>query len=235
MTPNSRNLGVVSDQTLERRRLPRFSLTGEQFRLAANGKVFAVEDLSQDGMALRILDPNDNQLFPIGHVFEGMLKIKGGKYPLRAQVRNLGTERVGCQFQELSEDVQAALKRFLDPAALGAELRPMPAAEATHIWYRGPSGTDLILKRGMDGQYFHMILCVFGTYVQWDATVGLSTGRTLPSQELGEEHGILRFETMLLKADHAADRGKLSVAKTLILSSNLSQDLKNWCVRHLSP
>jgi hypothetical protein len=49
----------------------------------------------------------------------------------------------------------------------------------------------------------------------------------------GEEWGAVQFETIVLDADTQPDPDKLSIAKDLILSSNLPQDLKKWCVRQL--
>ncbi|MGZ3700108.1 MAG: PilZ domain-containing protein [Bdellovibrionota bacterium] len=233
----SPNLEVISNadqlRGAERRRLPRLSLTAEQFRLSSNGKIFSVQDLSVEGMAIRIIDSEDLRLFTVGAKFEGLLNLKGNKYTVRGHVRHVTRELVGCEFGELDEPVKSALQSFLDPAVLGQEIRPIPSAERNSLWYHGPSGTDLILHRGNDGQYHRMMLYVLGSFVQWEQEKGLSTGRTDIGPETGETLGIVRFDTLLLSPDPELDRGKLQIAKTLILSSNLPQDLKGWCVRHL--
>jgi hypothetical protein len=74
---------------------------------------------------------------------------------------------------------------------------------------------------------------MMGSFIQWDHEAGLSTGRTQPFDQREVTAGIVRFETMLLDTDPQLDAGKLSIAKTLILSSNLPQDLRNWCARKL--
>jgi hypothetical protein len=61
----------------------------------------------------------------------------------------------------------------------------------------------------------------------------METGQVNSSYEQSEVRGVVRFETLLLKPDGRADRGKLNIAKSLVLSSNLPQDLKKWCVRQL--
>jgi hypothetical protein len=234
----SPDLEVISNETKEsrgreRRRLPRLNLSGEQFRLAQNGKVFSVTDLSTEGMALRILDREDLRLFPVAADIQGTLNLKGSKYPVKAVVRHLGSDLVGCEFAGLDSTVAAALTQFLDPAVLGHELKPIPASDGA-LWYHGPSGTDLLLWRGVDGQYKRLTLYVLGSFVQWENDAGLSTGRAEVSEhDKSEIRGVVRFETMLLDRDSLPDSGKLSVAKTLILSSNLPQDLKKWCVRQL--
>lgn len=219
----------------ERRRMPRLSLTTEQFRLTQNGKIFPVADLSMDGMALRILDKADLVVFPVGSVVDGILNLNRVKHPVKARIRHIGQDLIGCQFQELSDAVKAELSRLFDPKSLGAELKPIPSSEPGVLWYHGPSGTDLLFWRRMDGTYTRFALFVLGNFVQWDEADGLSTGVADHSFENSEIRGVIRFETMLLKADSKPSRDKLSIAKTIVMSSNLPQDLKKWCERHLMP
>jgi hypothetical protein len=218
---------------LERRRLPRLNLGAEQFRLSSNGKVFSVIDLSIDGMALRILDRDDFILFPVASEVAGSVNLKGEKYPVKARVKRVGFDQVGFEFFELDSETRTSLDRFLDPAELGRELKPMPTSEGSAVWYTGSSGTDLLFWRAADGQYRRLSLYVLGTFIQWDRDAGLSTGKAQSSSSPSEVRGVVRFETMLLNPDEVADPGKLKIAKTLILSSNLPQDLKRWCSRQL--
>ena len=225
----------------ERRRRPRLTLTEEQFRLGLNGKIFSVADLSVDGMALRIIDVQDLQVLPFAARVDGILKLKGEKYPVKAKVSRVSTQVVGFQFEDLGAETRAALERFLDPVALGSELKPIPAStgsgesgDGPTIWYHGPSGTDLLFWRSLDGQYRRFMLYVLGSFVHWDQERGLVTGTSRPSgAQSGEQWGIFRFETHLTQDDAKPDPGKLSVAKTLILGSNLPQDLKKWCSRQM--
>lgn len=243
-TGKSPNLEVISNSGLkasegsgaERRRRPRLNLTSEQFRLGSNGKIFSVADLSTQGMALRILDPEDLRLFPIATEIQGLLNIRGQKQSVRARIRHIATELVGCEFESLPDETRAALDKFLDPKVLGQEIRPIPASDASSLWYHGPSGTDLLFWRGLDGQYRRLTLYVLGSYVQWDIEKGLSTGQSQPAprSDLGEMWGVVRFETQLMQDDTKPDPHKLKIAKELVLSSNLPQDLKKWCVRHFT-
>ncbi|HLD99041.1 MAG TPA: PilZ domain-containing protein [Bdellovibrionota bacterium] len=242
MTQKSPNLEVVlNEQDVkalrkridERRRLPRLNLAGEQFKLST-GKIFSVSNLSNDGMALRVLERADLEFFPIATRIQGTLKLAGQKFETRAIVRHLGGDAVGCQFDGISEDLKAVLARFLDPEELGRELKPIPASELGAVWYRGPSGTNLLLWRANDGQYRRIALFVLGNYMQWDESSGLTTGQTHASDECAEVRGIVHFETMLLDVDEKPDPKKLEVAKKLLMSSNLPQDLKKWCVRQFS-
>lgn len=240
MIQESPNLEVIATEPAssargsEKRKLPRLNLTNEQFKLQLNGKIFTVADLSVDGMSLRILDRADLILFPVGMRIGGELKLSSGKLQVKAQVRNLGKERIGLQFDGLDPSVKAELARFLDPKEMGKGLRAIPAIELGTIWYQGPSGTHLLLSRARDGQYFRLALLVLGTFIRWDLESGVSTGRVASAFEASEVRGVVRFETMLFEADPSPDLGKLEVAKTLLLSSNLPKDLASWCIRQLA-
>jgi len=238
MTETSPNLEVVSSKTKdsnqERRRLPRLNLAGEQFRHDRLNKIFSVVDLSPGGMALQILEREDLQHFPMGVEFDGTLNVQGEKIRLKAFVRHWGQDTVGCQFASGQVALETAIAKHLDPVTLGQELKPIPSSETGSIYYRGSSGTHLYLWRSSDGQYHRMALYVLGSYIYWDAEQGLVTGRTSPAEESSEVRGIFRMETMLLEPDQKPDPGKLGIAKTLLQSSNLPQDLKSRCIRHLA-
>ncbi|MBL7715708.1 MAG: PilZ domain-containing protein [Bdellovibrionales bacterium] len=217
----------------ERRRVPRLNLTTEQFRHSQNGKIYSVFDLSKNGMGLRLLDSQEVSLFPVGSHFDGILSLKRVKYPVRCQVKHLGRDLVGCEFEGMDSETRKALDQLLDPAALGAELRPLPAIEGSAVWYHAPSGTDLIIWRASDGGYSRLSIFLMGTYVQWEAQEGLTSGRIDHSQEASEVRGVVRFETLVLHRDEQLDSSKLKIAKTLLISSNLPEELKTWCLKQL--
>ena len=216
----------------EKRRRPRLCVTSEQFRLSATGKIFSVVDLSLEGMGIRVIDRGDFQIFPIAAEVLGTLNFHGEKLPVCGKVRRLGSDIVGCEFEKLAPDVNKTLERFLDPVELGRELKPIPAGDAGTTWYHGPTGTDLILWRGVDGQYRRLTLYLLGSFIQWEEGEGLTTGAVLPSNIQSEVRGVVRFETLLMNQDLIPAADKLNLAKTLLASSNLPPDLKKWCLRH---
>jgi hypothetical protein len=219
----------------ERRRRPRLSLSSEQFRIEGDGKTFSVTDISEDGLAIRIIDADDFGRFTIATRLRGTLNLQREKFPVELIVRRVssaGGGQIGCQFVDLKAEVRLALARCLDPSVLGAELRPIPA-DGNQIWYHGSSGTDLLIGRAVDGHLYRMTLYLLGTYIQWEEEQGLKTGRAVPGREATETRGIIRFENLVLEADETPDPAKLRIAKTLVLSSNIPQDLKGWCTKHL--
>lgn len=228
--PKSPSLEVISakgDRT-ERRRMPRLQLAAEQFRDSRNGKIYSVADLSRSGLALRVLDEGDLALFPVASVFSGSLNLRREKHPVRVRVCNVARGRVGCEFLEVEGPVAKALEAYLEPSVLGHELRPLPSSERGTIWYHGPSGTDLILWRGSAGRFRRLALVVLGLWVHWDEETGLCTGAVRETRDDGETRGVIRFETLIVDRDERPDGGKLHVAKTVLLSSNLPEDLKRW-------
>jgi hypothetical protein len=245
----SPSLEVISDSAhssqavRQKRKKPRIHLASEQFRIDQTGKLFSVVDLSLDGMAFRVLDADDLTILPVASQITGILNLRGVKHSVTVQVKNLRNQTVGCQFVDLSKESIAALEKFLNPAELGRELRPIPTAqnvrtnESATLWYHGPGGTDLLFGRALDGRYHRFTLFVLGSYVQWEEEHGASIGRAVSSEDrrdqLSEEWGAVQFETMVLDPDSEPDHDKLSIAKDLIMSSNLPQDLKKWCVRQL--
>jgi hypothetical protein len=239
---DSPNLEVISKEKtekekkfdFERRRVPRLCLTGELFRVAPEGKTFSVTDLSPEGMAIRVLDGEDLRLFAVSTVVFGELNLRREKYPIQGRVKNTRIDQVGFQFENISPAVDKALHQYVNPKNLGQELRPIPSSENGALWYHGPSGTDFLLWRSIDGHYRKMAMYVQGTFVHWDTDKGISTGACTSAEEKSEIRGLLRFETLMLRPDDSVDLSKTEVAKTILLSSNLPQDLMKWCVRQLT-
>lgn len=226
----SPSLEVVSP-AVERRRIPRIALTHEQFRHDETHKLFSVADLSPDGMALKLIDADDAIYFTLGSKFKGTLNFRRHKYPVAGTVRHLEKNLIGCQFENLAPEVVTELGRLLDPASLGKDLRPLPTQDGS-IWYHAPTGTDLVIWRGWDGQFTKLLVIVMGNGVIWEDS-NLRTGMVSGQHEPSEGTGVFRFDTLHLDLDPAIDPQKLQIAKTLLMSSNLPADTKRWFERRL--
>lgn len=231
------NLKVITNRESDRRRLPRLSLAREQFRLDENSKTFSVADLSHNGMAIKLIESEDLQLFPIGKKISGQINLKRTKYPIECLVRHVQANLVGCEFGKLYADTRDAIDDFLDPASLGAELKPAPtpgeAKDRPDIWYYGPSGTELLFWRNPDGSFYRFLLLVFGSYVQWDQSGHLETGMAEPSDEANEVDGLFHAETTVFYPDAEIDLGKLTVFGQVIDAAPLPLDLKAWCLKRV--
>lgn len=213
----------------ERRLLPRLSLSTEQFRLSLNGKLFGVADLSQNGMALRLLLEEDRLLFPIGAELEGTLNVNRTKFKLSARVRNIRGDHVGCEFTSPGAELVEELRQWLDPQTLGATLRPMPSGAVTDsVWYNGRSGTEVIAWPAEGGGLSRVLVILWGReFVEWSSAEGVRTGEVKFGRERDSIQGVLRWAPEWLITDAAPESGKLNLAKTLLLSSKLPEEWKH--------
>lgn len=223
---------MTSSTGAEKRRVPRLTLSQEQFRLDPAGKLFAVVDLSESGIALRVVDREDLFSLSVGAEIAGTLNLRREKYAVRAKVRHVGKDLVGCEFHDLPEATARALARVLDPRVLGADLKPIPTGDL-NLWYHGSSGTEFLIEREVDGAIRQMTVVVLGNWIQWKTAQGLSTGVVSNSYEESEIRGVTRFETMLVQEDARLDHGKIAIAKALLLACNLPEETKRFCLRRL--
>jgi hypothetical protein len=218
----------------ERRQLPRVILGTEQFKMAGSGRVYSVADLSMTGLALWGSDPAEWGEFSVGLKLEGTIKIREERFPLEMRIRNLSKNRAGCEFLSVSPAWVEALQNFFDPESLGRSLKPIPSMDRGMLWYFGASGTHLSLRRLSDGQFDQLTLCFLGNMVQWDAEGGIRSGRLVSSDLPSELHGIFRLDTLFFEQDSSMDKEKLEVAKKVILSAPIPEDVRGWGSRQFS-
>jgi hypothetical protein len=183
-------------------------------------------------MGLWLADPEERGLFSVGAPVEGTLNLKREKYALQGKVRYSSNDRIGCEFAEISGELRDAISAYLDPVRLGAEMKLIPAPDVDTLWYHGPSGTDLVFKRGSNGQIQKIILSALGIWIQWETFEGLITGVIEPPANPSEIRGIHRLETFYVDEDQGLDPKKLEIAKKVILSSNLPQETKDICIQN---
>lgn len=219
--------------TIEKRLLPRLTVTHEVFRDERSGKLFAVIDLSPKGMAIRFNDRADlSDGFMVGGTIVGILNLRREKLPVSGRVRHIGKDHIGIEFESLPSETAHAIQRVLDPHVLGQDLRPVPTGDAS-ILYASEGGTEFLLNRESDGRFTKLVILILGSMIQWEERSGLRTGKVRSSDEESYVQGITRLESMIFTEDSAIDPQKLSIAKTLVASSNLSEEVKKFCFRRL--
>jgi hypothetical protein len=223
-----------SPQGGERRQCIRLNVAKEQFCLRDTGKVFSVDDLSLSGMGVRILDPEDLALFSAGRKLEGILNLRGEKVPVQGQVAHVRRDRVGISFADLDESSGSILRKFMDPEVLGRELQGIPHSTPGMLWYHGPSGTDVFFQKSKNQELERIFVLIHGFYIQWNEE-GLETGAVSHSEDASQIQGVLRHDSILLDRDKDVDFVKLEIAKKLILSSNLPQQLQTESLSCLQP
>ncbi len=230
-----------SQKGLERREVPRLSLTSEQFKLASSKKVYSVHDLSCSGMALHLIEENDRSQFPVGERVRGEININRQKYAVEATVRNHRDGLVGVEFQGLTQSVKKAIKTLLSPCSLGRSLKMIPAHQVGYFWFHGPSGTDLVLYKGEAQSVQKFVLYVLGSFIQWENSQGVQTGRLIYQSQDGasvipvsnEIQGIVELESTILQTDPLPDPKKIKIALEVIGSSKIPEELKTLVTERL--
>jgi hypothetical protein len=218
---------------MDRRRLLRFALAREQFRIKDTGKIFSVIDLSSDGFSVRLIDKEDGILFSVGRWIEGMLNLEGEKFNIRAQVKNIRADVVGCEFSKDLPDLSySALQEYISPAKIGADLKKSPTSPQHNlIWLHGRCGTELFVwvEQKKSEQPLRWILFIAGEFVEWvkDPSHLFTTGRTEFSKDAAQVQGVLRLDTALLIKDPKPNAGRLAVAKQVVLGCNSLSELKS--------
>ncbi|NBU20069.1 PilZ domain-containing protein [bacterium] len=222
----------ILNREVEKRVTPRWKLEKVLFRSSLHGKIFSVVDLSLGGMSLA-LSVDDQKDWVPGLQIQGVLSCYSEKLPIQARVRFKKGNRVGCEFESLLSSVQVHLERFLKPEVLGEMLKWIPFQEAQADWFVGPCGTSLLIRRGQAQEPLHISAYFLGKYFQWEKHSGMATGIFTVSDDPDESRGLFQLQTYLLEKDPEFDSLKLSIAKKVILSSNISQELKAWCNDHI--
>src|SRR5690606_29800990 len=78
---------------MEKRLLPRLTVTHEVFRDGKTGKLFSVIDLSKNGMAIRYNDRADlDERYMVGGAVGGILNLRREKLPITGRVRHIGKD-----------------------------------------------------------------------------------------------------------------------------------------------
>lgn len=204
---------------IERRRFPRVLLTHEQFRLKDNGKIYPVVDLSEEGVALRLIDSEDGILFTVGRSVEGILNLEREKVPVRGTVRFQKAHMVGIEFHAVEE-----LKKILNPEQLGKAFHRMPTPPEGFVeWYSGHFGSYLLIEGDPIERCTFLFLSQF---CEWTAGDGWRTGTTRPSGDASEVRGVLTMDPTDFARDSKANADKIQIAKKILLGSNLSEATK---------
>lgn len=226
---------VDAQEGIEKRRVPRIRLGHEQFRLQDNGKIFSVSDLSLDGIALRVLLPEDFALLTVGRMVSGHLKVDDRKVQVHFSVRHVGQDFVGGEFTSLDPVSRAALEDAMSPESVGKGLRLLPPSGGVDTWMQGPGGADFLMWRTPDGSPNHWVFAGLGVLVEWTPDDGVRTGRLTrdgargPASADENRSGLLEQEPVLVLLDPTPDGSRKTLALTALLNSSLAPDIKSFC------
>ena len=235
------NLSVVEggyDQGSERRQSVRVHLATEQFKLEDAKKVFPIFDLSLEGMSLRLLDVKDGDLFQGQEALKGFINLDHQKHPVSVVLRHYQAQMIGLQFSsETAPESREAIARFLDPDEMGKSIRRIEEPNKNSqnlVRYRGRANVDLEFQMAGSKELSRFSIQLYNSYLSWDGQKGLETGHVRLDGNAEDHLDHLSSDHMVFIADSTVDSGKLAIAKSLILSSNILEDVKAKVLELLS-
>lgn len=171
----------------EQRLVPRFPLPKEKIKFLFDGfeKIFAVRDISLNGIGVSLLEYGESVLFPPGFSCAAELKL-GDDSPFKITLRVARTSAwsVGFTYDGLNPPQQDRIRALIDPLQIATTLRLVDARVAPEAfgagisaWYHGDPGTDLYLWNGRRSDLSRVLFCHGESFWEWRDTDGVTTGR----------------------------------------------------------
>ena len=106
-----------------------------------------MSDLSLEGFGFWLSDPDDGAGFVVGFLIEGVINLMRQKHKVKARVRSVMRDRIGCEFEASSPEIDHAISHALSPVRLGQEMKAMPTGtmgDDEHALVSWPDGNRVI-------------------------------------------------------------------------------------------
>lgn len=219
---------------IERRKHPRFLLSREQFREIKTGRIFAVYDLSANGLSIKVED----HCWEPGNVIQGVLNLHPDSIEVYPRLIGYHGDRAALKFEALSTYSKSVLDRALSPRRLGSSLclirEKLPIVD---YWYHGVCNTDLLLRLNTRGDISKVELFFSNFYWNWAEHINKSA--TGVCQSVGREQRedlLLAEEPVMLEdidinMDARVDREKTRWAKGIVEAAPLEPRLKDLLLK----
>lgn len=219
---------------IERRKHPRFLLSGEQFKEVRTRRIFAVYDLSLNGLSLKV----DEQHWPVGSCVTGVLNLHPDSIDLSARLVAYYGERAALKFEVMSTYARSILARSLSAARLGKSLmqvrEKLPVADH---WFHGVCNTDLLIKLDTTGELSRVEIFFSNFYFAWSAQTFVSQNSNVVTglcqsfgrdrlSEFGSSEEPVALESLDLILDQKPDLQKIDFARSIVEASLLDPRLK---------
>ena len=128
---------------IERRKHPRFLLSGEQFKEFKSRRIFSVYDLSMTGFSIK----SEDQWWKEGDVITGVLNLHPESIEVSGRLLSYYGDRAALKFEIMSTYASTSLARSLSAPRLGKSLQPVKEKlTIADFWYHGVCNTDLLLR-----------------------------------------------------------------------------------------
>ncbi len=226
----------------EKRRHPRFLLSGEQFREVRTGKIYSVYDLSLTGLSIKIdeADSVSKELSKEGAIIKGVLNLHPDSVEVAARVLTHHGDRISLSIELASTYTRSVLMRALSAKRLGASLKLVPQKlPLADFWFHGACNTDLLLRmdaaNNSEVQSFEIYFSNF--YCSWKKAEDRfvtgrcqSIGREKRAEILTNDDPVL-IEDIQIDPDTKLDAEKVRWAKEILQSSNIDIPLKDLLLK----
>lgn len=148
MPPKKAKSRAARLRLIERRKHPRFLLSGEQFKEAKSRRIFSVYDLSMTGFSMKV----DTQHWPMGTAVQGVLNLHPESIDVSGRVVAYYGDRAAFKFEILSTYARTSLARSLSAARLGKSLLQVKEKlTVADFWFHGACNTDILIRVKPDG------------------------------------------------------------------------------------
>lgn len=166
----------------DRRVFARFNVDHKHLTLMNEQDILLVREISAKGFSTEVSARGFARLTS-GDVYEARIRYLGDIYDLNAKVVWKHDNFVGFEIVKASRETLLFIKRLLRPIEIASSLQPVDAAfmhdgGGGKQWFHGDDDTDLYVWT--DAEKDHEItawqLASGETYVEWNQTLGLTTG-----------------------------------------------------------
>ncbi|MGE4233119.1 MAG: PilZ domain-containing protein [Bacteriovoracia bacterium] len=211
---------------VEKRKHPRFLLSGELFRELKTGKIYPVFDLSMTGLSIN----TDEKVWPVGSVVKGTLNLHMDSIEVAARVLDYYGSRVALRLEIPSTYTRGVLLKALHPKRLGTSLKlikeKLPFAE---YWFHGACNTDVLVNSPEPEDqikieiFFSNYYCLLDHELRTGVCQSMGLDR---KQELFLSGEPVTIEALSLVLDSKVDDERVNWAKEIIVASNIEEILK---------
>ncbi len=182
----------------EQRLVPRFPLPKEQAKFffddfadleessGLKGKIFAIRDISANGIGIGLLEVGEALLFPVGTFCRAELKLGNTLVSVRLKVARINAWSIGFVFVDIEQTSKDLIQRFIHPLRVAKSMKSVSVHDLTSTfatgvstWYHGESATDLYFWRDARGGVNRVLLSMGKNFWEWsDQAVGPNRVRT---------------------------------------------------------
>ncbi len=231
---------------IERRKHPRFLLSGEQFKEAKSRRIFSVYDLSMTGFSIKI----DEQYWDASEVVQGVLNLHPESIEVSGRLLGYYNDRAALRFEIMSTYARTSLARSLSAPRLGKSLQPVK--EKLNIadhWYHGVCNTDVLVRLvpveaapdiGTDIDRVDVFFSNY--YCGWNKELGKLSSGICQSVGSGEKLSELlasqepvTLEGLELAYDSKLDGQKVDFARAILDAAQIEPVLKRTILEKFNP